>query len=446
VKYAVIIPEGGADLPIEELGGRTAFDAAATPNLDRVAETGRLGTVRTTPRGFEPASDVCSMSLLGYDPRRYHAGRAPLEAAAAGIQTGPRDWIFRLNFVTTGTGDGAEPGPGAVMVDHSAGALSGREARVLAADLMECWKREEPGLAAGLTLTPGAGYRSLLVDVSGREYARVSTVAPQQILGEPWVESLPGGEADGAASLRRLMEVSAEFLPGHEVNAARAEQGLRPATMAWIWGQGTRARVPAFAERFGLKGAMITGADLWAGLAAYLDLDRAGEPGMTGHRDTDYGARGRGVCAALDRYDMVCCQIDAPDEASHQGDAAGKVASLEAIDRGIIGPVLEKLRGFGDPEKEPEAEGWRLMVLPSHYTLVSTRKHDSTPVPFAMAGSWVRSVVRRPFNEKNAGESDLHIEEGHELMEYFLRGGLAGVKGASRGRAPMRGAGVREHG
>jgi 2,3-bisphosphoglycerate-independent phosphoglycerate mutase len=429
VKYLIVIPDGAADFPLPELDGLTPFQAADTPVLDRIAAMGRLGTVSTTPPGFGAGSDVCSMCLLGYDPRQYHTGRAPLEAAALGLSPGPRDWIFRLNLVTTGQPGTPQAG---LMLDHSAGAISDREARVLVADLMHHWRSEAPALAEGLTLTPGVSYRNILVDASGRHYGAVHTIPPHEIPDQPWRAALPRragpGSSPEAQALRTLMELSAAFLPAHEINRARVEQGLRPATMAWIWGQGTRPAMPAFQDRFGLRGAMITSVDLLAGIAAYMGWDRVNVPGLTSYHDTDYAAQGRATCEALDRYDIVCCHVEAPDEASHQADWQTKVASLEAIDERILAPILQKLTSLGDPDTTPGAVGWRLLVLPDHYTLVSTRKHDATPVPFAMAGARVRSIVQRPFSERAAAESDLHITQGHELMEHFLRSGLGARK------------------
>ncbi len=446
MKYVVIIPDGAADLPIAALdaggegatgdgpvggpGGRTPLEAAALPNLARLAEAGRVGVAHTTPASFEAGSDVCSMSLLGYDPERYHTGRAPLEAAALGLSTGPRDFIFRLNFVTT---TGAEGADGVSrMLDHSAGAISNREARVLVEDLMAFWRSKAPDAIAGMTLTPGVSYRNILVDASGRDYAKVRCTPPHEIPGEAWKEHLPaGGSGDEAGVLQLLMELSAEYLPTHEVNLARKAQGLRPASMAWIWGQGVRPTIESFESRFGLRGAMITAVDLLAGIASYIGWDRLNVPGITSYHDTDYAAQGRATIKALKEYDVVCCHVEAPDEASHQGDHKTKVASLEAIDRNIVGPVAEALRAYGDPERDDRAEGWRLLVMPDHYTLCSTRKHDATPVPFLMAGAWIRAAVQRPFTEAAALASDLKINPGHELMEYFLRGGLAHVRGAA---------------
>ncbi len=426
MKYVIIIPDGAADLPIESLDDRTPMEAARMPHLARLAAAGKVGAAVTTPPGFEAGSDVCSMSLLGYSPEKYHTGRAPLEAAALGLELAATDWIFRLNLVTTGALGTEDEG---LMLDHSAGAISDAEARLLVRDLVAMWQQKAPEVMKGVSVTPGVSYRNILVDSSGRRYADVATTPPHAIPREPWKEHLPQGSQAEAAALRRLMDLSAEFLPGHEVNLARREQGLRPATMAWLWGQGTKPAVPNFKQRFGLRGAMITSVDLLAGIAAYIGWERLHVPGLTSYHDTDYAAQGRATVGAINGYDVVCCHVEAPDEMSHQGDWKTKVASLEAIDEHIVGPVAAALEERGDPEKDPHAEGWRLLVMPDHFTLCSTRKHDGTPVPFLMAGAWVRSVVQRPFSEAAGAASDLVINPGHELMEYFLRGGLANVRG-----------------
>ncbi len=435
MKYVVIIADGGADFPIEQLGGRTPFEAAHTPHLDALARAGRVGRAVTTPPGWAAGSDVCSMCLLGYDPRTYHTGRAPLEAAALGLDLGEGDWIFRLNFVTVG-----EPGTpdDGLMLDHSAGAISNAEARQLAEGLVGHWRLHEPALAADLRLTPGVSYRNILVDVSAnrpgsepRDYGALITAPPHEIPRQPWARHVPTPRAGSGQPARlaadilcRLMELARVYLPTHPVNAARIAAGKRPANMAWIWGQGGRPHMPLFKEKYGLRGAMTTAVDLLAGIATLIGWDRLDVPGVTSYHDNNYAGQGRATCEALDEYDIVCCHVESPDECAHQGDWKTKTAAMESIDTHIVGPVVERLRRFGDPERNPGAEGWRVLYLPDHYTLVSTRKHDATPVPFLMAGAWVRSAVQRPYSERAALESDLCVDPGDELMEYFLRGGL----------------------
>jgi 2,3-bisphosphoglycerate-independent phosphoglycerate mutase len=423
VKYVIIIPAGAADLPLDDLAGRTPLEAASIPNLDDLAIRGRVGQAFTTPEGFEPGSDICSMSVLGYDPALYFTGRAPLEAAALGLDPRPTDWIFRLNLVTVGT-EGDEDG---VMLDHSAGAIASREAKALVTDLMSYWRRQAPSLTERIAITPGAGCGNILVDASGRDYRTLHTTPPHSILGDSWHHHLPRGTHD-AISLRTLMDLSASFLPSHEVNLARVQQGLRPANMAWIWGQGTTPIITPFMDRFAKRGGMITASDLLAGFAAYIGWDRLPCKGITSYPDTDYAAQARATIDALSKYDIVCCHIEAPGEAGHQGDHQTKIAAIEAIDREIIGPVYSALEDYGDPEHDSDAQGWRLVVIPDHYTVCSTRKHHAGPVPFVMAGAWVRSVVERPFSEASAAESDLQISPGHDLMEYFLKGGQAPVR------------------
>ncbi len=409
MKYVIIIADGAADVPIDELDGHTPFEAANTPHTDQLSATGHIGTVATTPEGFQAGSDICCMSLLGYNPARYHTGRAPLEAAALGLNLDPRDWIFRVNLVTVIDG---------VMQDHSAGHISSQEGKLLLEDFANHVDIED------MMLYPGVSYRNIMVDVSGsesgsgakaRDWDGLVTTPPHDILGEPIAPHLPKGTKH-AAILKKIIDQSGSTYAIHEINKTREELGELPATHLWPWGQGRTPDMPSFESRFGLRGAIITAVDLLAGIAQYIGWDRLDVPGQTSYHDNDYAAAGQHAIAALDRYDLVCVHIEAPDEASHGAEAATKVAAIEAIDQHVVGPILEAIKARGDD--------WRVLVLPDHYTLVSTRKHDATPVPFAVCGKNIRSVVERPFSEKHADESDLHIEFGHELMEYFLFSGL----------------------
>jgi 2,3-bisphosphoglycerate-independent phosphoglycerate mutase len=434
LKYAIIIADGAGDLPLPELGGRTPLQAARTPHMDSVARAGRLLTAKTTPPGFGAGSDVCTMDLLGYDPRVYHTGRAPLEAAAVNMAVGDHDWIFRVNLVTV-SGDKAAGGK---MLDHSAGAISDGEAQQLFADLLTHWRTVEPNLASKLNLKHGVSYRSSMTDGSGRTYANVQTTPPHEVPGEEWGVHLPkskltlqgapsatGGPArdaddtaradEGAAALRALIESSASVLQSHPINLARVRAGKRPGNLAWIWGQGTKPAMPNFQQRFGVRGGMITAVDLLAGIARLIGWERLDVPGVTSYHDTDYAAQGEHTVRGLDRLDLICCHVESPDESSHQGDWKTKVAAIEAIDEHVVRPVIAKLQQF---------DRWRVMILPDHYTLVSTRKHDATPVPVLIAGTGIAPTGVSTYDEPACNASPIHLAEGHEMMQYFLRDGL----------------------
>ncbi|QQE12465.1 cofactor-independent phosphoglycerate mutase [Planctomycetota bacterium] len=401
MKYVIIIPDGAADLPLEDFDGKTAFEAANIPNTDALAQSGRIGTVNTTPEGMPCGSDVCSMSLLGYDPATYHTGRAPLEAAALGIPLNDTDWIFRVNFVTVIDGN---------MQDHSAGAISDNEARTLLADFAK--EFELPGV----TIYPGVSYRNIMVDSSGeRDYSELVTTPPHDVPGESMKKHMPVG-GDGAEVLCDIINRSERIFGDHEINSTRREMGDFPASHLWPWGQGTKPQMPSFLEKYGLNGAMITAVDLLAGISAFIGWDRLDVPGQTSYHDTDYAAAGTHAIAALDAYDLVCVHVEAPDEASHAADAQTKVAAIEEIDKHIVGPVHKAL--------EDRGEEYRILLLPDHYTRVDNRKHHARPVPFLIAGHKVKSAVDRTYSEANAEASDLHIAHGHELMEFFLKSGL----------------------
>jgi 2,3-bisphosphoglycerate-independent phosphoglycerate mutase len=396
MKYAIIIPDGAADEPLKELGGKTPIEAAHTPNMDAIAMEGRQGLARTVPPGFESGSDVATMCLLGYDPAVYHTGRAPLEAAAQNIPLSPSDWVFRCNLVTVIDG---------IMKDHSAGGITDAEAQKLLGDL----SRELENLA-GWEFYNGVSYRNLLV-YRGTEEFDVTTKPPHEIPEEEAEKYLPRGK--GSEILREIIQVSRELFADHEINLVRRETGHNPATQVWLWGQGHAPNMPKFIDRFQVKsGAMITGVDLLRGLATLLGWENLSVEGMTSFHDTNYAGQGVATAEALDKYDLVFSHVEAPDEASHQADWKTKVAAIEHIDEFVVGPVLKKLKTF------PE---WRILVMPDHPTNIATRKHGYAPSPFCMAGTKVRGVVKLPYSEKNAAASDLKLEHGHELMGYFLR-------------------------
>ena len=392
MKYAIIIPDGAADLPLMELDGRTPLEAARKPHMDWIAQHGKCGTVRNVPAGLPCGSDVAILSVLGYDPRQHYPGRAPLEAAARGITAGPNEWIFRCNLVTIVDG---------VMEDYSAGHISSEEAAALIDELNRLLGGER------VRFHHGVGYRHLAV-IQGQ--FNVKTVPPHDILSKPVEPHVPTGA--GADLLRTLIERSAAVLENNEINKVRRDLRENPATHIWLWGQGQMPRLPAFRERFGITAAAITAVDLVRGLAKLIGWDVIEVPGATGWVDTNFAGKGQAAVKALDDHDLVCVHVEAPDEAGHNADIKAKVYAIEQVDEHIVGPVLKRL--------QQEKDEWRILVLPDHPTPISVRTHTSDPVPFAIAGKRIEGVRKDPFTEAAAAAGDLHIALGHELMEYFL--------------------------
>jgi 2,3-bisphosphoglycerate-independent phosphoglycerate mutase len=292
------------------------------------------------------------------------------------------------------------------MKDHSAGGISNAEAQKLIGDLSRHLS------LPGFEFHTGVSYRNLLV-YRGHEEFNVTTKPPHEIPDEHASKWLPRGK--GSEILRDIMERSRDLFADHDINATRLETGNNPASQVWLWGQGHAPNMPTFKDRFNVNsGCMITGVDLLRGLAVLLGWDVREVEGMTSFHDTNYVGQGHATAAALDQYDLVFSHIEAPDEASHQADYKTKVASIEAIDQHVVAPVLEKLKTF------PE---WRILVMPDHPTNIATRKHGYAPTLFGMSGTRIHNSLPKPYTESAARSSDLHIEKGNELMEFFLQGG-----------------------
>lgn len=398
MKYAIVIPDGCADEPQTSLGGKTPLEAARTPAMDAVARAGVVGRANHVPRSLPPGSDVANLSLLGYNPLEHFTGRAPLEAAAQQIALGPEDWAIRCNLVTVAD---------QVMRDFTAGHISTDEARQLLASAQEQLGGER------LEFVPGVSYRNLLLYRGRGGPAPFSqdtrTTPPHDLTDQSVLDDYPRGP--GSDLLNQLMNDSAAVFTGHPVNQQRIAAGKLPATNVWLWGLGRAPRLPSFAERHGLRGAMITAVDLLRGLAVLIGWDRIEVPGATGYTDTDYAAKGRYAVDALAKYDLVCVHIEATDEASHEGDAAKKVQALEEIDRHIVTPLHAALKQQGD---------YRLLVTPDHPTPLRTKTHSHGFVPLAIAGTNITPDASTTYDEPTAAKSSLAFDEGWRMMGYFL--------------------------
>jgi len=392
-KYAIIIPDGAADEPIEQLGNRTILEAAEIPNMDRISSQGKQGLVQTIPDGMEAGSDVAQMSLLGYDPVRYYSGRAPIEAVARNIRLSPDDWIFRCNLVTVVEGK---------MADHSAGHISTQEGKKLIEDL------NEQLASNNIRFYPGVSYRHLLV-IKGLDFD-VQTYPPHDYIGTAIEKILPRGK--NAEILTDLIAHSQQLFTNHDINKVKIDLGENQVSSIWLWGQGKKARMESFKKRFNLKGATITAVDLARGLSKLIGFDIIEVPGATGFVDTNYKGKGSAAVEALQKYDIVLVHIEAPDEAGHSGSAELKKKTVEQIDKYIVGPVYEALQRY---------DRWRILVAPDHPTPVRTCAHSPEPVPFAMTGTAVSGILHTTFSEANAAKSGFRIDKGFELMEYFLK-------------------------
>jgi 2,3-bisphosphoglycerate-independent phosphoglycerate mutase len=398
IKYLVLVGDGMADYPLQELGGKTPLQAADTPHMDRIASC-RVGLVRTIPDGMEPGSDVANLSLLGYDPREYHTRRAPFEAASMQVELKPDEVAFRMNLVTLDFNSDHD----IVMVSHSSGDLPSEDARQIVDDLKKEFKF--PGTA----IHQGVGYRHLLVWQNGPEEA--ATIPPHDVLGQNMAPYL-NGIADNR--VQRLIRGSWPILKNHPVNRRRREQKEKEANSIWLWGQGRAPRLPRFVDKYGVKGAVICAVDLLRGMGIYAGFEPIYVKGATGYLNTNYRGKAEAALQALSRMDFVFLHVEAPDEAGHAGNYKEKLEAIENFDGKVVATVLEGLERFDD---------FRIMVVSDHLTPIVKRTHTAEPTPFAWASKKElhRSGTGAVFSEDSARMSGLLVERGHELMDHFMR-------------------------
>lgn len=402
MKYIVLVGDGMGDRPLEELGDKTPLEVAKIPNMNFIAEHGKVGLTNMIPKRMEPASDVANMAILGYNPRKYYTGRGPLEAANMGIDLKDDEVAFRCNLVTIADD---------VLADYSAGHISTEEGRSIIEELNAKLGTED------ISFYPGVSYRHLVIfKCKDREelefFARTKCTPPHNITGKKFARFLPITNPQ-TEIIRTLMEESKKILGEHEMNKVRLDLKENPANMIWLWGQGLKPFLPKFSKLFGIEGSVISAVDLIKGIGRIIGLDVIDVPGATGYYDTNYQGKAEYAINSLKTKDFVFVHVEAPDEAGHNGDLKEKIRSIEKFDKYVVGTVLEHFKN--------SKEEFRILVLSDHATPISIKTHSRDNVCFAMYGTDIEQGAIKHFNEKSARLSKFRIDRGYELMEFFIR-------------------------
>ncbi|MGC8816282.1 MAG: cofactor-independent phosphoglycerate mutase [Candidatus Hadarchaeum sp.] len=391
-KFIIVVGDGMADYPVEELGGRTPLEVAEKPNLDRLASEGKVGLVSTIPPGMSKDSAVAALSILGYDPKRYFTGRGPLVAGSMGFDLGPNDVAFRCNLVTEKDGR---------LIDYSGGCITTDEAAQLLRELQKLGLGE---------FHLGVSYRHIFVLRNAKATGGCSP--PHDIVGEPISKHLIRSRDKVSRELNKLMLASRDILANHPVNLKRVRMGQKPANMVWLWSPGKRPDLEPFEKKYGVKGAIISAVNVINGIGAWAGMEIIKVPGATGYYDTNYEGKADYALKALKSADLVFVHVEAPDEAGHAGDAEKKIKAIEDLDRRLVGRILKKGRDIV------------VAVLPDHPTPIKVRTHTSDPVPFTILASGLEGDGLR-FTEADARKGSLGLIEGKNFMKLFLSFGSA---------------------
>lgn len=403
MKYLVLIPDGMADRPVPELGGKTPMEAAKKPVMDALAAKSRCGTVMNVPAHMVPESDTANLAIMSYDPAVYSKGRSPLEAVSMGIDLKDGEVAIRCNLVTL-EGDGDYES--LVITDHSADEISTEEADELVKALNEALPME------GRRLYTGVSYRHCLV------WSGVPSVydftRPHDILGQVIGDKLPR-ESDGGGAFLEFMKKGYEVLRDHPVNKARIAAGKKPANSPWLWSPGTKPALPSFTEKWGVSASVISAVDLIKGIGICAGMEVIDVEGATGNYRTNYTGKAN---AAIDAYkrgrDFVYVHVEAPDECGHRGEIENKVLSIEKIDGLILGPVLEYFESTG--------EDFAVLVLPDHPTPLEIRTHSHEAVPYFLYDSRAGAEGVSHFTEAECAATGNYNPDGSTLLGEMLPG------------------------
>ncbi len=430
MKYVIVLGDGMADRPLEELGGKTPLEYAKTPMMDELARKGELGLVHTIPEGMKPGSDTANLSVLGYDPKKYYSGRSPLEALSIGVPMQDTDVALRCNIVTLSEEEDSYEKRH--MIDHSSDEISTEDAAILLRAVVEGLGMSMPAGGDAATSAPsvssdtnaasqefsyyvGTSYRHCLIWHRGEV---VELAQPHDILERCIGEYLPT-----EAKLLDMMKRSYDILVNHPINIARKAKGLHPANSCWFWGAGTKPALSSFEAKTGKKGAMISAVDLLKGIAVGASMKVIQVEGANGGLHTNYEGKAQAAIDVLTKedYDFVYVHLEGPDEMGHQGSIERKVQAIEWLDTRIVKPIVEGL--------EEKGIDFRMLILPDHPTPICIRTHSSEPVPYILYDSvdvqtkceeTIAQVISPAYSETGACATGIYVAEGHKIIDKLL--------------------------
>jgi len=398
MKYIIVLSDGMAGEPLDELQGKTTLEAAVTPVMDRLSKTSEIGLAYTVPEGMAPGSDTANLSVIGYDPKVYYTGRSPLEALSIGVDMKDTDVAIRCNVVTLSEEE--EAYEKRRIIDHSSEEITTAEADELLKAVKEVFED------VTYQFFTGTSYRHLLIWNEGKV---AELTPPHDILTKEIGPYLPDDDV-----LFEMMKKSYDILNDHPVNVKRREAGLRPANSLWFWGAGTRPALTSFEAKTGKKGAMISAVDLLKGIAVGAKMHNITVEGANAGLHTNYEGKARAAAAALlkDGYDFVYVHIEAPDEMGHQGLVKEKMEAIENVDGRVAGNIISALEAAG--------EDFRMLILPDHPTPIATRTHSSAPIPYLLYDSTSPAGGAPRYDEKSARETGIIRQEGYKLIDYLF--------------------------
>jgi 2,3-bisphosphoglycerate-independent phosphoglycerate mutase len=374
-KIVMLVADGLGGLPLEP-GGPTELEAAKTPNLDKLAKKGVLGSMIPIKPGITPGSGPGHLGLFGYDPLKYVIGRGVLEATGVGFGVGPDDVAIRCNFCTLDA-QGR-------ITDRRAGRISSEESAPLAITLRQI---SIPGVE--VFVEPVKEHRFVVVFRGEGLGGNVEDTDPQKTGVPPLApEAMEPGS-------QRTAEVAMDFIK----QAQRLLAGQPKANGLTMRGFSKKPDLPSYEDVYGLKAAAIAVYPMYKGLAQLVGMQLVGKPSSL-KEEVDVLEQN------WDKYDFFFLHFKYTDSRGEDGDFPAKVKMIEEFD--AIVPRVEALK--------PDV----LIVTGDHSTPAAMKGHSWHPVPTLLAASTARTDACETFGEKAALTGGLGHFEAVYLMPLAL--------------------------
>ncbi|MDD2752014.1 MAG: 2,3-bisphosphoglycerate-independent phosphoglycerate mutase [Candidatus Omnitrophica bacterium] len=421
-KILYIVLDGLGDEPIKELGDKTPLEAAFTPHLDRLAQTGKTGLVYPLKKGIAPDSDTAVIGLLGYDPYKYYTGRGPLESFAADLKVNDGDVALRVNFASCSA-------DGKTIQDR-------RVARTLETDEAEALAKE---INAKITLSQATfefkstvGHRGVLVirGMRSKLSGAITNTDPayerEGVFGKPkekfentLVKSvpMPGSEDSVEAKItadlvNEFTQASQKVLEASAVNKRRIVEKKLPANLILCRDAGDRLpKFPDINGLYDLKFGCFVEMPVERAIALLTGMEIIEVPSSSGHLDVDYPVWAKIALDSLNKYDGIYVHLKGPDEQAHDGNFMKKKEIIEAIDKFFFSSLLPKL----------DVRETILGVTADHCTDSILKTHCAEPVPLVISGANTLPDGSLSFSEKAARKGSLGEIIGTDILPLLVK-------------------------
>lgn len=401
MRCILIVGDGMADRPMQELDFKTPLEAAEPQSMNKLAAKGACGLLDPIAPGIAPGSDAANLTLLGYNPWLVCGGRGPFEAAGAGLQLKRGDLAFRCNFAAVDTG--------LSLVDERAGRI-GSEAKVLGEVVEQVKLQVNSDVEVLFKQT--LGFKAAMILRGDNLSSKVCCSLPKVGCRVDAIQPLDGSfEAKHTANvLNEFVKLTYAALNAHPINVKRGSEGLKPANVVLPWSGSKTPHMTPFKEKYGLNGTCVAAASLIKGIGRFAGMAVPEVAGATGELDTDTLAK---ADAALDAFkggsDFVFVHVEAADEASHDGNFTGKIGIIQKIDA-MLSRILEGV----------DLTETVVVLAPDHATSCKSRAHTGDAVPVCFAGGNVISDGVSVFSERSVYKGGLNRICGKDVMPMAL--------------------------